>query len=101
MNENPSLANALKALIHSRKFLVLSLDTVVSIVLYFGSKYVGESAFADVKFLIGALQAPALMLIYAISKEDSAASLAGAWALVQLRANNALDEDAERVVLNA
>lgn len=63
----------LSHLVHSRKFLVLLLDTFTSIVLYFGSKYVGEAYFADIKFLIGALQAPVLMIIYAIANEDAAA----------------------------
>jgi hypothetical protein len=67
------MALTLARLTHSRKFLVLLLDTFTSIVLYFGSKYVGESYFADIKFLIGALQAPVLMIIYAIANEDAAA----------------------------
>jgi hypothetical protein len=66
------MTQPLGELLHSRKFLILVLDTLVSIILYFGSKYVGESYFADIKFLIGALQAPALMLIYAIARENTA-----------------------------
>ncbi len=67
-----SQPNPIAALFHSRKFLVLLLDTFTSIVLYFGSKYLGDSYFADIKFLILALQAPALMLINAIATEDAA-----------------------------
>lgn len=57
-------------LLQSRKFLVLVLDTIIAVVLHY---YGGE----DVKFLIGALQPVALMLIYAIAKEDAAAIAAG------------------------
>lgn len=54
------------ALLHSRKFLVLLLDTIISVVLYY------SGGVEDVKFLITALQPVALMLIYAIAKEDAA-----------------------------
>lgn len=60
----------LLALLQSRKFMVLLLDTVIVIVLYYLK---GD----DVQFLIGVLQPVALMLIYAIAKEDSAALAAG------------------------
>jgi hypothetical protein len=49
---------ALKALLHSRKFLILCLDTVVSLVLYFTAKYAGPSLAEDVKMVIGLLQLP-------------------------------------------
>ena len=68
---------SLQALLSSRKFMVLLLDTVISIALYFGSKYLAGPAFDDVKFLIGALQVPALAVIYAITREDTAALAAG------------------------
>ncbi len=60
------------ALLHSRKFMVMLLDTTISLALYFGSKYLGGSAYDDVKFVIGLLQPVALMLIYAIAQEDVA-----------------------------
>ena len=60
----------LLGLLQSRKFMVLVLDTIVSIVLYYWG---GE----QVEFLIGVLQPIAMMLIYAIAKEDAAALLAG------------------------
>jgi len=61
---NPIVEPFLK-LLYSRKFLVLVLDTVISVVLhYWGGP--------DVEFLIAALQPVAIMLIYAIAKEDSA-----------------------------
>ena len=45
---------AIKALFGSRKFLLLLLDTVISVVLYFIGKYVPDAE-ADVKFIILAL----------------------------------------------
>lgn len=53
-------------LLYSRKFLLMVLDTVVSIVLHF---------FADVpnvEFLIGAIQPVFVALIVAIAVEDAA-----------------------------
>ncbi len=63
---------SMRALLTSRKFLVLVLDMVVSVALYFSGKYAGASAAEDIQFLVGALQLPALMLIYAIAHEDAA-----------------------------
>ncbi len=71
------MTEAWRSLLRSRKFLILLLDTAISIALYFGSKYLAEGAFADVKFLIGALQVPALAVIYAITREDTVALSAG------------------------
>jgi len=59
------IVGPLAKLLYSRKFLVLVLDSIISIVLYY---YGGP----DVEFLIGVLQPVALMLIYAIAKEDAA-----------------------------
>ncbi len=66
------MIESMRALFTSRKFLVLVMDTVISITLYFSGKYAGASAAEDIQFLIGALQLPALMLIYAIAHEDAA-----------------------------
>ncbi len=71
------MTDTLHSLFRSRKFLVLLLDTVVSLLLYFGGKYLGGSAYDDVKFVIGALQPVALVLIYSIAQEDVAALRAG------------------------
>jgi hypothetical protein len=60
------------SLIHSRKFIVMLFDFLVSIVLYFGSKYAPPSAFEDIKFLIGALQVPVGVIIASIASEDNA-----------------------------
>ncbi len=59
-----------QALLKSRKFLVLALDTVISLVLYFVTKYTAPSAVEDVKTVIVALQPVALVLIGAIAYED-------------------------------
>ncbi len=72
------MSDSLGALLRSRKFMVMMVDTAIAIALYFGSKYLGESAFADIKFLIAALQVPTAALINAIAKEDSAAWQSGA-----------------------
>ena len=60
-----------KKLLGSRKFLLLVLDTVVSIALWVGSTYFPGTQEA-VKFLIGALQPVFIMLIIAIAWEDTA-----------------------------
>ena len=62
------LIGPLGSLLYSRKFLVLMLDTVISVVLYY---YGGP----DVEFLIAALQPVVMMLIFAIAKEDAAEKL--------------------------
>jgi hypothetical protein len=71
------MAEALGALLRSRKFMVLLLDTAASLLLYFGGKYLGGATYDDLKFVIGLLQPVALMLIYAIATEDAAAIRAG------------------------
>lgn len=63
-------------LIQSRKFWLLILDTVASLVLFFVAKYAAPNALEDVKFVIAALQPVFVMLIYAIAKEDAAAKSA-------------------------
>ena len=56
----------LKKLLFSRKFMLLVVDTVVSVLLfYFG-------AFEGVEFLIGALQPVFVFIIMAIAIEDAA-----------------------------
>ncbi len=50
------MSEPLSQVLRSRDFLILVLDTLASIISDFGSKYVGESYFADSKFLIGAGQ---------------------------------------------
>jgi hypothetical protein len=64
-NGNKPILHPLERLLYSRKFMVLILDTIVSVVLH----YVGG---ADVQFLIASLQPVAMTIIYAIAKEDIA-----------------------------
>lgn len=61
--------NPIKALFSSRKFLLLLLDTVISVILYFVGKYL-PGAEADVKFVILALQPVVIALIVSIAYED-------------------------------
>ena len=57
---------------HSRKFRVLVYDVVISLVLYFGAKYLAPVAFADIQFVIAALQPVFIALIGGIAWEDAA-----------------------------
>ena len=61
--------NPWKALFGSRKFILLVLDVVISLVLYFVSKYL-PNAEADVKFVILALQPIVIAIVLAIAYED-------------------------------
>ena len=61
--------NPWKALFGSRKFILLVLDVVISLILYFVSKYL-PNAEADVKFVILALQPVVISIILAIAYED-------------------------------
>lgn len=61
--------NPFKALFASRKFWLLIMDTIVSLVLYFVPRYV-PGAEADVRFLILALQPIFIVVISAIAYED-------------------------------
>ncbi len=72
--------NPFQALLKSRKFLVLVLDTVVSLVLYFSAKYLAAGAVEDIKTVILALQPVVLVLIGAIAYEDGQAMKAEATA---------------------
>jgi len=68
--------NPFSALLHSRKFWLLILDTVIMLTLYFITKY-SPAAIEDVKFLILALQPIFVTVIIAIATEDSALAKAG------------------------
>ena len=57
----------------SRKFWIVVLDVLVSSALYFGAKYMAPEAFADVSFLIKIIQAPVLLLIAALTVQNSVA----------------------------
>ena len=57
----------------SRKFWIVVLDVIVSSALFFGAKYIAPEAFDEVKFVIGVLQAPVLLLITAYTVQNSVA----------------------------
>ncbi len=61
----------LKKLLFSRKFMLLVVDTLVSVALYFWS------GIAGVEYLISVLQPIFVMLIIAIAVEDAAEKSAG------------------------
>ena len=61
----------LKKLLFSRKFMLLLLDTVVSVVLYFWS------GIAGIEYIISVMQPIFVMLIVAIAIEDAAEKAAG------------------------
>ena len=66
----------LSMLFKSRKFWLLILETVISLLLYFIPKYL-PGAEADTRVLILALQPVFVAIIMAIAVEDSAAMKAG------------------------
>ena len=62
--------NPFALLVRSRKFWLLVLDTVISLILYFIGKYL-PGAEADVKFAILALQPVVISVIVSIAWEDN------------------------------
>ena len=67
----------IQGLLRSRKFLLLCLDTIISLTLYFVGKYAAVGLAEDVKFIIAAYQPVFVAIIVAISVEDAAAKRAG------------------------
>lgn len=65
-------SSPLAKLLASRKFLLMVMDVVISLALYFGGKYADPSAVEDLKVVIGLLQPVWVTLIYSIAKEDAA-----------------------------
>ena len=63
-------------LLKSRKFWLLILDTVISMIAYFVGKYMGVQG-EDVLFVIGILQPVFVALILSIAVEDAAEKRAG------------------------
>jgi hypothetical protein len=61
----------------SRKFWLMILDLVISLVLFFGAKYLMPNTFDDVKFLVAAIQPVFAFLIASIAYEDGQAMRAG------------------------
>ena len=69
--------NPFQALLQSRKFWLLILDTIVSVLTYFVGKYVVGAEGKDIIFLVTALQPIFLMAINSITREDVAQLQAG------------------------
>ena len=67
------MGNAFMLLLQSRKFLLLVLDVVISLALYFVGKYAGAGVFEDVKLVITSVQPIFIAIIVAIAIEDGAA----------------------------
>ena len=63
-------------LLKSRKFWLLILDTVISMIAYFVGKYMGAQG-EDVLFVVGMLQPVFVALILSIAVEDAASKRAG------------------------
>ena len=68
--------NPFQGLLQSRKFWLLILDTVVSMTIYFGGKYL-QAGSEDIVFMVAALQPVFAVAINAIAKEDIAKLEAG------------------------
>jgi len=69
--------NPVSGLLRSRKFLLLVLDTIISLVLFFVGKYASPNLAEDIKFIIAAYQPVFVAIIVAISVEDAAAKRSG------------------------
>lgn len=59
------------SLFRDQKFLILLLDTVIMITLYFVGKYAGVGLFDDIQLLIYALQPVFLAIIAAIAVKET------------------------------
>lgn len=66
------MVNAFKNLWKSRKFLLLMLDTIISLTLYFIGKYAGPGVSEDVNMVIGLIQPVFVAIIIGIAVEDAA-----------------------------
>ena len=64
--------NPFSGLLHSRKFWLLILDTIISGVSYTVTRYAAPQATSDVLFFVGLMQPVFVALIAAITSEDNA-----------------------------
>ena len=64
-------------LLASRKFLTLLLDTVVSLTIYFVTRYIAPDVAQDVLYVLAALQPIVLAVIVMWGVEDASAKRAG------------------------
>jgi len=59
-------------ILKSRKFWLMMVDVVVSLVTYFVGKYVAPGASADILWVVGLMQPVIISLIVGIAVEDAA-----------------------------
>lgn len=64
------MSEPFRALLRSRKFLLLTLDAVITLVIYFTAKY-APHVIDDARFLIAVLQPVFLFVIGAYAYEDA------------------------------
>ena len=64
--------NPFQGLLRSRKFLLLCLDTIISLTLFFVAKYALPELAEDIGFAIAAMQPVFVAIILAIAVEDAA-----------------------------
>ncbi len=67
----------LERLFRSRKFLTMVLDLVVSLVIYFVTKYLAPAVAEDVLFVVAGIQPVVLAVIVMWGVEDAAEKRAG------------------------
>lgn len=64
--------NPFASLVRSRKFWLMIMDMIVSLITYFGGRYLTPATNADMIFLIGAFQPVIIAVILGIAYEDGA-----------------------------
>jgi hypothetical protein len=69
--------NPIQSLFKSRKFLILLLDSVIALILYFLSRYAPVAWLEDTEFVILVMQPIFIALILSIAWEDAASKRAG------------------------
>jgi predicted membrane-bound dolichyl-phosphate-mannose-protein mannosyltransferase len=93
--QGETMNNPFKALLLSRKFWLLILDTVVSVATFFIQKYLGGDG-TDYLFVIASIQPVFVMMIGAIAYEDGkkkGATVIHQYAPMELTNDNAPDCD--------
>ncbi len=69
--------SAWESLMKSRKFWLMMFDLILSVTIYFVTKYAGPAYADDALFLISVMQAPILFVIMGIAVEDASQKLGG------------------------
>ena len=84
--------NPIQSLFKSRKFLLLVLDTMFALALYFLGRYAPLAWLEDTEFVILVMQPVFIAIILAIAWEDAAAKRAGVF-FSELIEGDATEED--------